>query len=79
MAAGAQPEFIALLRGQRAGVFRRRVDAAQLYISIAALGYYYLSDKHTLSVIFGRDLMRPRALKERLARMTDIVLGYLAK
>ena len=68
-----------LARGQRAGVFRRGVDAVQLYISIAALGYFYLSNRHTLSTIFGRDLMRPRALRERLAHMTDLVLGYLAK
>jgi AcrR family transcriptional regulator len=68
-----------LARGQRAGVFRRGVDAVQLYISIAALGYFYLSNNHTLSTIFGRDLMRPQALRQRLAHMTDLVLGYLSK
>jgi AcrR family transcriptional regulator len=68
-----------LTRGQRAGVFRRGVDAVQLYISIAALGYFYLSNNHTLSTIFGRDLMRPQALKQRLAHMTELVLGYLSK
>jgi AcrR family transcriptional regulator len=68
-----------LARGQRAGVFRRGVDAVQLYISIAALGYFYLSNNHTLSTIFGRDLMRPQALQQRLAHMTGIVLGYLSK
>jgi len=68
-----------LARGQRAGVFRRGVDAVQLYVSIAALGYFYLSNNHTLSTIFGRDLMRPQALRQRLAHMTDIVLGYLSK
>ena len=68
-----------LARGQRSGVFRRGVDAVQLYISIAALGYFYLSNNHTLSTIFGRDLMRPQALQQRLAHMTDLVLGYLAK
>jgi AcrR family transcriptional regulator len=68
-----------LQRGQRAGVFRRGVDPVQLYISIAALGYFYLSNNHTLSAIFGRDLMRPQALKQRLAHMTELVLGYLSK
>ena len=68
-----------LQRGQRAGVFRRGVDAVQLYISIAALGYFYLSNNHTLSTIFGRDLMRPQSLKQRLAHMTELVLGYLSK
>ena len=46
-----------LERGVRAGVFRRGVDPVQLYVSIAALGYFYLSNNHTLSTIFGRDLM----------------------
>ncbi len=68
-----------LRRGQRAGVFRRGVDAVQLYISIAALGYFYLSNNHTLSTIFGRDLMRPQALKQRLGHMTALVLGFLSK
>jgi hypothetical protein len=43
-----------LQRGQRAGEFRRGVDPVQLYISIAALGYFYLSNNHTLSTIFGQ-------------------------
>jgi AcrR family transcriptional regulator len=68
-----------LLRGQRDGVFRRGVDAVQLYISIAALGYFYLSNNHTLSTIFGRDLMQPQALRRRLVHMTALVLGYLEK
>jgi AcrR family transcriptional regulator len=68
-----------LARGRRAGVFRRGVDPVQLYISIAALGYFYLSNNHTLSTIFGRDLMRPQALKQRLAHMTELVLGYLSE
>ncbi len=68
-----------LARGQRAGVFRRGVDPVQLYISIAALGYFYLSNNHTLSTIFGQDLMRPQALRQRLAHMTALVLGYLSK
>ncbi|MBE0623198.1 MAG: TetR family transcriptional regulator [Burkholderiales bacterium] len=68
-----------LRRGQRAGVFRRGVDPVQLYISIAALGYFYLSNNHTLSTIFGRDLMQEPALKQRLAHMSALVLGYLEK
>lgn len=68
-----------LRRGQSTGRFRRGVDPVQLYVSIAALGYFYLSNKHTLSTIFGRDLMRAQALKQRLAHMTELVLGYLSK
>jgi AcrR family transcriptional regulator len=66
-----------LARGVRAGVFRKGVDPLQLYISIAALSYFYLGNNHTLTAVFGRDLATPRARRERLAHMTDLVQGYL--
>jgi AcrR family transcriptional regulator len=76
--------FVAMIkqvleRGVRAGEFRRGVDPVQLYISIAGLGYFYLSNRHTLSTIFERDLMQPRHKAERLRHMEELVLGYLRK
>ena len=68
-----------LARGARAGKFRRGVDPVQLYISIAALGYFYLSNRYTLSTIFRRPLLAPRHQDERLKHMTALVLGYLRK
>jgi len=66
-----------LRRGEREGVFRRNVDPVQLYISIAGEGYFYLSNRFTLSRIFGRDLMSPRALRQRSRHMTDMILNAL--
>jgi len=66
-----------LERGRRGGVFRGGVDPVQLYVSIAGLAYFYLSNRHTLSVIFGRELMAPRALSERLSHITEVVMGYV--
>jgi AcrR family transcriptional regulator len=66
-----------LARGRRDGVFRRGVDALQLYVSIAALAYFFLSNNHTLSAIFGRDLSTAAARRTRLTHMTAVVLGYL--
>ena len=66
-----------LARGEKAGVLRNGIDAMQLYISIAGLAYFYLSNKHTLGAIFGRDLMAPAAREERLAHMSDVILGYV--
>ncbi|AMO24808.1 TetR/AcrR family transcriptional regulator [Ramlibacter tataouinensis] len=68
-----------LERGRRDGVFRGGVDPVQLYVSIAGLSYFYLSNTHTLSAIFGRDLMTPKARSERLSHMTDVILGYLLR
>lgn len=68
-----------LERGRRDKVFRGGVDPLQLYISIAGMSYFYLSNNHTLSAIFGRDLMSPRARQERLSHMGDVILGYVLK
>jgi AcrR family transcriptional regulator len=68
-----------LERGRAAGVFRGGVDPLQLYISIAGIAYFYLSNQHTLSTIFGRDLMSPKALNERLSHICDVILGYVLR
>ena len=68
-----------LERGRKAGLFRAGVDPIQLYISIAGLSYFYLGNSHTLSTIFGRDLLGAKAQVERLSHMTDLVLGYLVR
>ena len=68
-----------LERGRREGSFRGGVDALQLYVTIAGMSYFYLSNNPTLSAIFGRDLMAPKARSERLSHMCDVVLGYLLR
>lgn len=66
-----------LIRGQNEKLFRGGVDPLQLYISVAALSYFYLSNNDTLSTVFVRDLNTPKAKVERLQHMIDLVLGYL--
>lgn len=66
-----------LIRGQKEKLFRGGVDPLQLYISIAGLSYFYISNNDTLSVVFGRDLGNPKAKVERLQHIIDLVLGYL--
>ena len=64
-------------RGVKSGDFQVSVDPVQLYISIAALGFFYLSNSATLSVIFGRDLLAKEARDERLDHMVALVLAAL--
>lgn len=66
-----------LQRGAKQKMFRRNVDPVELYISIAALGFFYMSNRYTLSTIFGRDLTAPENIKARGQHLVDVVLGYL--
>jgi AcrR family transcriptional regulator len=68
-----------LERGRKEGSFRGGVDPLQLYVSIAGLAYFYISNQHTLSAIFGRNLMSAKAKSERLTHMTDVILGYVLR
>lgn len=62
-----------LRRGVEEGLFRDGIEPHQLYISIAALAYYYQTNRYTLSVIYGTDLGAPAALERRLAFIQDMV------
>jgi AcrR family transcriptional regulator len=64
-------------RGVDSGDFQVAVDPVQLYVSIAALSFFYLSNSATLSVIFGRDLLAKKAKDERLDHMVRLVLAAL--
>ena len=64
-------------RGAATGAFRKGVDPVQLYISVAALGFFYFSNRYTLSTIFGRDFSARDELESRSRHILDVVLGYL--
>ena len=68
-----------LERGVRARVFRRGVDPDQLNLTIAAVGYYYLTNRFTNSIIYDTDLVAPDALERRLAFNVETVLRMVGK
>lgn len=61
-------------RGVAEGVFRPGIDPVQLNITIAAIGYYYLTNRFTGSIVFQRDLMAPEALEQRLAFNIETIM-----
>ncbi len=65
-------------RGVAEGVFRKDVDPVQLNITIAAIGYYYLTNRFTGSILFERDFMTNEALAARLEFNIDTVLRLVA-
>lgn len=66
-----------LERGVKLGVFKPDIDPVQLYISIASLGFFYMSNRYTLSTIFGRNLNEPEELAARGDHIWKVVLSYL--
>lgn len=66
-------------RGAAEGVFREGIDPVQFNITIAAIGYYYLTNRFTGSIIFERDLMAPEHLEARLAFNLDTILKLVRK
>ena len=65
---------VLLSRGEASGVFRHGLDPVQVNISIAAIAYYYLTNRFTGSIVFERDLMTKEALSARLAFNINTVL-----
>ena len=65
-------------RGVAAGVFRPGMDPVQLNITIAAIGYYYLTNRFTGSIVFERDLMAKDALDARLRFNIDTILRIVS-
>jgi AcrR family transcriptional regulator len=61
-------------RGTKTGQLAQGLDGLRLYILMVALSQFHLSNVHTLSVIFGRDLSDPIWRRERMndaRRMLD--------
>ena len=66
-----------LKRGAARGVFRGDADPVYVYISIASLGIFYLSNRWTLSAIFARDLTARDELRAWGRHIAAVIAGYL--
>ncbi len=78
------PPFVGLVksildRGVARGVFRAGIDPVQLNITIAAIGYYYLTNRFTGEILFERDFMSETSLAERFAFNLETVLRLVKK
>jgi AcrR family transcriptional regulator len=64
-------------RGTASGQFRKGLDPIELYMTIASLGWFYLSNRWTLTTIFDRDIMAQRELKKWGDHITEVVVSYV--
>ena len=60
--------------GVQAGLFRPELRARDVYLMIASMGYFYLSNRYTLSTFLGESLEDPAALAQWQQFITDAVL-----
>ena len=56
------------------GAFRPGIDAVRFDITIAAIGYCYLTKRFTGAILFKRDFMTKEVLAERLTFNIDTVI-----
>ena len=68
-----------LASGVRQGLFRPDLTARDLYLMIAALGYFYLSNRYTLSAFLGEPLDTAPALAHWEGFIVDAVLRTVVK
>jgi TetR/AcrR family transcriptional regulator len=66
-----------LKQGEKAGDFRAGVDPVELYISISALAYHYLSNRYTLAYLLDRKLSTETDKNIRILHIEDLIVGYL--
>lgn len=66
-------------RGVKAGVFRKDVDPVDLHMSISALCFFNVANRHTFGLIFKRDLDSPRAVGARRDSIVEMVVRFVRK
>lgn len=66
-------------RGVKAGVFRAGIDPVDLHMSISALSFFNVSNRHTFSLIFKRDLESPAAVVARRDSIIEMVVRFVRK
>jgi len=67
-----------LRSGAAKNVFRADVSARDIYLMTAAMGYFYLSNRFTLSAFLGENLEAPDALAHWEAFVIDSVLRVVS-
>jgi AcrR family transcriptional regulator len=66
-------------RGVKDKVFRSGVDPVDLHMSISALSFFNVSNRHTFSLIFKRDLESPAAIVARRDSIIEMVVRFVRK
>ncbi|NND89820.1 MAG: TetR/AcrR family transcriptional regulator [Granulosicoccus sp.] len=66
-----------LERGQQEGLFRTDIDPVDLYITIASLCYFPISNAHTLRVVFNKPVDEADWLNQRCRDAEEMIIRFL--
>jgi hypothetical protein len=64
-------------RGKEMKLFPTDLDPINMYVTIAALSWFHLSNAYTLSSMFGKDLTNPKFREARQRHVREVVKAYL--
>jgi AcrR family transcriptional regulator len=66
-------------RGVLEGMFRAGLDPVDLHMSISALCFFNVANRHSFAQIFGRDTSVPGVIAARREVIVDTLLRYVAR
>jgi AcrR family transcriptional regulator len=66
-----------LARGASLGVFKAGIDPVELHLTISALSFHFVANRHTFGAIFEVDMVSPKAVARRRQVVVDLVLASI--
>ncbi|CAN5914388.1 TetR/AcrR family transcriptional regulator [soil metagenome] len=66
-------------RGVKAKVFRRDIDPIDLHMSISALCFFSVANRHTFALIFEQKLDSPAAQRARRDSIVEMIVRFVRK
>jgi AcrR family transcriptional regulator len=66
-------------RGVADGTFRQGIDPVDLHMSISALCFFNVSNRHTFSLIFKLNLDSPKVLRARRESTIEMIVRFVRK
>ena len=67
-----------LERGRKAKQFRAGIDPLDVYLSLAGMGFFYLSNRWTLSTVFRSNLMDKAEPRRWGEHIVDVTLRFVS-
>jgi hypothetical protein len=66
-----------IARGEAIGCFQKDLDPLQLYVLMVSVSYFHLSNGHTLSVIFRKNVYDPEWLAKHKVIAREVIARYV--